>query len=165
MKRGSKRNGGRPPKIRPGKLAIGLRELDWLAGAIGLHSMPERPALKELVRRLPSLTLLSYPHGTDIVREGDVSTDFFVLYRGRTQVLKGFKRVAELVPGDFFGEVGFLVQVPRTATVRAEGPCEAFRLRGADFEKVLLRVKGLDALLRDVARQRMRKLAEAAKHA
>lgn len=149
--------------MAPDRLAIGRKELDWLAGAIGLHSMPERPALKELVGRLPSLALYGYPHGADIVREGDVSNDFYVLYRGRTQVLKGSKRIAELVPGDFFGEVGFLVQVPRTATVRAEGPCETFRLRGADFEKVLLRVKGLEAMLRDVAKQRMRKLTQASK--
>jgi CRP-like cAMP-binding protein len=94
-----------------------------------------------------------------VIEEGAIGREFYVLYRGTAAVDKDKKYVAELSPGEFFGEIGFLVELPRTATVRAGKGFEAFRFDGPDFEEIVRRVSGLSAVLRDVARQRMRKLS------
>ena len=144
----------------PDRLEVGPRELEWLYGAVGLNSMPERGGLKALVAKLPSLRRFGYPEGLLILKEGVRGEDFYILYRGAASVEKGKQSIVELVPGDFFGEVGFLYDAPRIANVRAGGSCEAFRIHCEDFDKLVSRVSGLSAVLRQVARQRMRKLAD-----
>ena len=89
--------------------------------AVSRKSWPvsDRPALEEIIGCLPSIALLGYPESSDIVREGEKGDELYMLYRGTAGVIREGKEIASLVPGDFFGEIGFLVGVPRTATVRS----------------------------------------------
>lgn len=62
--------------------------------------------------------------GEKIVREGENGNKFYIIVRGRLEVLKnvpeeGEKRVAVLEDGDYFGEIALLRNIPRTATVKA----------------------------------------------
>jgi CRP-like cAMP-binding protein len=143
----------------PTKLDISKRELDWLSGAIGINLLVDRPGLKELLEKLPSIERLFYVDGEAVLAEGVFGQELYVVYRGSASVERRGKKIAELTPGDFFGEVGFLVpEVARTATVKSLNGLEVFRFDAKDFEQIISRVKGLAAVLRDTARQRMRKL-------
>ncbi|MBI4669562.1 MAG: cyclic nucleotide-binding domain-containing protein [Elusimicrobia bacterium] len=138
-------------------LAFDDANLKWLGSVLGLYAAIRMEA-QELITRLPSIRLLSYPEKADIIREGERKDDLYILYKGKADVLRNGKTIAELVPGDFFGEIGFLVSIPRTATVRAGNNCEAFRIKSAGFEEF---VKGYPSLLeaiRAAAKRRMSKL-------
>ena len=56
-----------------------------------------------------------------LAEQGRVGHEFFIVLDGRLAVLDGRKPIAQLGPGDFFGEIALLDGRPRTATVRAEG--------------------------------------------
>jgi CRP/FNR family transcriptional regulator, cyclic AMP receptor protein len=62
---------------------------------------------------------ISVPAGHELAREGQFAHEFFVIENGTAEVLKGDERIAELGPGDFFGEIGLLETERRTASVVA----------------------------------------------
>ena len=103
---------------------------------------PMPPAAVEgLARRLVDV---SVPAGTAIVREGDPSDRFFVIRRGLVEVSQGERHIRFEGPGEFFGEIGLLRDVPRTATVTAVEDTELVSLTCKQF---LGAVRGTDASL------------------
>lgn len=63
-----------------------------------------------------------FDKGEVIMREGKVESTFFILIAGKVKVTRedGTILLATLKPEDFFGEISFLTQSARTATVTAE---------------------------------------------
>ena len=57
--------------------------------------------------------------GHDVVTEGDVTDGFYVITAGRATVKRGGREVADLEPGDYFGELSLFDPAPRNATVTA----------------------------------------------
>ena len=72
----------------------------------------------ELDRLADVATRVTIAKGSDVVREGDHGQRFYVLLSGRAEVLCLGEKMRELGPGDSFGEIAILRNVPRTATVR-----------------------------------------------
>ncbi len=64
-----------------------------------------------------------YEPGQVIIRQGDVGREMYIIQSGRVEVLldggDGPKKMAELGPGEHFGEIAVLRDVRRTATVKA----------------------------------------------
>ena len=64
--------------------------------------------------------------GEVIVREGGPADKYFIVIEGEVEVLREAEGQAEkldtLGPGQFFGEVAIMRDMPRTATVRATKP-------------------------------------------
>jgi len=71
--------------------------------------------------------------GTDVIRQGDPGDRFYIVESGSAQVLVDGLFVGALGPGTSFGERALLRNVPRTATVRSNGPMELLALTGEDF--------------------------------
>jgi CRP/FNR family transcriptional regulator, cyclic AMP receptor protein len=74
--------------------------------------------------------------GDVLVREGDYSYEFVAIEEGGAKVTRGGETVAELGPGDFFGEIGLLEKSFRTATVEATSPMRLITLTGWDMARV-----------------------------
>lgn len=72
-----------------------------------------------------------------MIREGDDGRDYFILATGAADVEQGGRHVRRIGPGMGVGEIALLRDVPRTATVRAVEPIEAFALdRDAFLEAI-----------------------------
>jgi len=76
------------------------------------------------------------PPGRAVVREGEDSERFYVVLSGLFAVSQedlGPRRV--LHPGNYFGEVGLAMHVPRTASVRALTPAVVASCDRATFDE------------------------------
>jgi CRP-like cAMP-binding protein len=103
---------------------------------------PLPPATQEsLARRLVEIDV---PAGAVVVAEGEVSDRFYVIASGEVSVTQAGTALRTEASGDFFGEIGLLRDVPRTATVTALAPTRLYALDRADF---LDAVTGLDESL------------------
>ena len=74
--------------------------------------------------------------GSVLVREGDYSYQFVAIENGTARVVRDGETVAELGPGDFFGEIGLLEKSLRTATVEATSAMDLITLTGWDMARV-----------------------------
>ena len=73
--------------------------------------------------------------GTQLVREGDFSYEFMAIEEGEAEVTRDGEHVADLGPGDFFGEMGLLEKTLRNATVTANTPMKLVTLTGWDMKR------------------------------
>jgi MFS family permease len=78
---------------------------------------PLPPAAVETLAR--GASVFRVPAGAVIVREGDPSDRFYIVESGRVAVTHDGVALRQEGPGDYFGEIGLLRDVPRTATVTA----------------------------------------------
>jgi CRP-like cAMP-binding protein len=92
--------------------------------------------------------------GTAVVREGETGNEFFLLMMGTATVSRQGRDVADLNPGDYFGELALFDPAPRDATVTADVPLTVAVLERDRFQTALESVPALrDALLRGMARR------------
>jgi CRP-like cAMP-binding protein len=96
----------------------------------------EKFSEEELRQIAPFAAEASAEEGSVLVREGDYSYQFVAIDEGTAKVTRGGESVAELGPGDFFGEIGLLEKSLRTATVEATSPMRLITLTGWDMARV-----------------------------
>jgi predicted MFS family arabinose efflux permease len=76
--------------------------------------------------------------GEAVLREGDEPDDLYVVASGRLEVTtEKAGRVGELRDRDYFGEIGLLQRVPRTATVTALTDSDLWRVPGETFLRLV----------------------------
>lgn len=73
------------------------------------------------------------PSGKAFVVEGEGDRSLYVLVEGTAVVTRGGRKVANLRPGDFFGELAVLDHGPRSATVTSTSAC---RLMALDARRI-----------------------------
>jgi ATP-binding cassette, subfamily B, bacterial len=96
----------------------------------------------------------SYPAGRNVMVQGEIGDRFYLIARGRVEVVKENgsaepQKVAILDDGDYFGELALLHRVPRTATVRTLAPSLLLSLRDTHFQALLQRQPGLKTRFHD----------------
>ena len=108
---------------------VPVRELEILR-AIAMFGLLPESVLERLARNLISM---SAPAGDRIIREGEPGDLFYVVGEGRVSVTIDDVEVATYGPGDYFGEIALLRDVPRQATVSATTDLRLFALDRAHF--------------------------------
>lgn len=103
---------------------------------LGIFAAAPRPVLERLAAACVEVT---FPAGATIIREGDVADALYVLLDGEAEVVAGghahgqAEHLRTMGPGTYFGEIGLLERIPRTATVTAATGCRAYRIDGDEF--------------------------------
>jgi CRP-like cAMP-binding protein len=97
--------------------------------------------------------------GELLIEEGRESNGFYILMRGRLDVLckldDGFTTVVgELLEGEVFGEISCLRKEPAMATVRASTPASILRLPRTDFDALILGNPQILELVNSLGEQR-----------
>lgn len=79
---------------------------------------------------------LDVPEGKYLVDEGRFAYEFFVVEEGTAQVVKAGQPIAQLGPGDFFGEIGLMEADRRTASVVARSPMRVIVMFEREFRQM-----------------------------
>ena len=118
-----------------------------------LSSIPMfRSCTTEQLDRLAELGTAVSATDAAVVEEGDRGDDFFVITSGTARVTRDGRDVAELGPGDYFGELSLFDPAPRNATVAAVGPMSLVSLSRDAFIGALDEMPPIrDALLHGMA--------------
>lgn len=91
---------------------------------------------EELAQIAPFAEEEQVQEGAFLVREGDFSYEFMAIEEGEAEVQRDGRHVADLGPGDFFGEIGLLEKDRRTATVVAKSDMRLITLTGWDMKRM-----------------------------
>ena len=105
------------------------RELELLRAIEMFRLLPES-VLERLARNMSELRARA---GTRIIGEGDPGDLFYVIDQGTVRVTIDGNEVTRYGPGGYFGEIALLRDVPRQASVSAEGDTRLFVLHRTHF--------------------------------
>jgi len=122
-----------------------------------------RGALEDL---LTSTCVRSFGEGETIVREGEPGLSLFLIEAGsvevRTQDPSGrHVLLAQLGPGEFFGEVAVLTGRPRTATIVAREAVTLIEISREDLDRIAADFPDVRTVLEEFYRQRAQATVEA----
>jgi CRP/FNR family transcriptional regulator, cyclic AMP receptor protein len=92
--------------------------------------------------------------GKHLIDEGQFGYEFFVIEEGNAQVRHGDETIAQLGPGDFFGEIALLEEQRRTASVIATSPMRAVVMFGRDFRQMESELPEVAARIRQAIEDR-----------
>jgi CRP-like cAMP-binding protein len=96
--------------------------------------------------------------GREIVREGEYPYEFFAIEEGTAEVKRGDQHLAELGPGDFFGEMGLIENAPRNASVVTRSPLTAVVMTGSAFRQIERELPEVSKKIRKAIDERCRHL-------
>ena len=109
----------------------------------------------ELERVAKSAIEVDVPEGFQLVHQGHVAYEFFVIQQGTADVIRDGEKIAELGPGDFFGEIGMMETERRTADVVATSPMFLVVLHARDFTKIEDELPTVSDRIRSAVRARL----------
>jgi CRP/FNR family transcriptional regulator, cyclic AMP receptor protein len=121
--------------------------------SIPLFSSVSKRGVRQIVA---AGTEIDVPAGKELVREGEIGRHLYVIVWGTATVWKNGRRMSELGPGDFFGELAFLDGAPRTATVIARSDMRVIILGPREMDLIIEREPIIAKRLLEVMAKRVR---------
>jgi MFS family permease len=145
------------PRVRVLDRRAAERMKETAADVDILSSLPvfegaHRNSLETLARALAEQTVEA---GETVITQGEPAADFYVIRSGTFEVVStgeagGTPQVINtLEEGDYFGEIGLVESIPRTATVRAATRGIVYRISGPDFLDAITESPTLSGTLLD----------------
>lgn len=133
-------------------VAKASKELDYLE-TVPLFSALSHEELRQVVR---STEELDVDAGAELVTEGRVGREFFLILVGEAVVRRGGRKVAVLGPGQWFGELALIDNEPRSASVFAATDMKLLVLGQAEFGGLIESIPGIAAKLLNGMAHRLR---------
>jgi CRP/FNR family cyclic AMP-dependent transcriptional regulator len=116
-------------------------QLEAFAKVLGRVPLFTDLGRRELHRLAATCVERDYPAGSVLVRQGQPGAGLFIIVSGQARVGReeegGIRELAVLGPGDVFGEMALLDDLPRSASVMAAEPVRALLLPVYDFRAAL----------------------------
>ena len=125
-----------------------LKNIPLFAGL----SRKERKALA------PRADEVELEKGRQVVREGEFPYEFFAIEEGTAEVRRGEQFLAELGPGDFFGEMGLVGDTRRNATVVATSALTVVVMTGQAFRQTARELPEVARKIREAIEERGKQL-------
>ncbi|MEP7352494.1 MAG: FAD-dependent oxidoreductase [Acidobacteriota bacterium] len=132
------------------KVRIGL---DWLVALLFPPDLVQIKAVREsgIVRQY-------FDAGETIFHQGDLGDNVYVIEKGQCEVLRDVNGVeqfvADLGPGDYFGEIAVLGNLTRGATVKAATAMHVLLIPRGDFHLLKASVPAFGAVFENLATKR-----------
>jgi CRP-like cAMP-binding protein len=112
--------------------------MDILSRIPLFHGLPVKEL--ELVLNMPS-TFEEIKQGTYFIQEGKLEPCFYILLTGHGRVFYRDHFLFRLGPGDFIGELGFISNKPRIASVIAEDDLVVMRIDSLKFAQLPFKIR------------------------
>jgi CRP-like cAMP-binding protein len=96
--------------------------------------------------------------GKRLVSEGRFGYEFFVIANGTAEVVRGEEHIADLGPGDFFGEMALLGDTTRNADVVASSAMTAMVMTDSAFRSLARKMPEVAEEIREACRVRAREM-------
>ncbi|TMW63854.1 hypothetical protein Poli38472_002795 [Pythium oligandrum] len=119
-----------------------VKRAKWLRQVEILASLSER----QLALLAGVLSAVTFENNETIIRQGDVGDTFYIVEEGNVSCrieapgVRGGAGGAEIAcfgPGDYFGEMALLSDMPRNASIYAKGPVKCLSLGRQEFDSML----------------------------
>jgi CRP-like cAMP-binding protein len=112
-------------------------------------------AADDELRKLGSFAeSVEFSASAEIIREGDVSRTLLAIEEGTAEVTREGEPIANLGPGDIFGEVGVLSDARRNATVTATSPLKLIIMGQSDVQGLREKAPEIYARIEKLAAER-----------
>ena len=129
-------------------VAMDVKQLE----GVGLFSSLSKKELKQVASWTDEVSVSA---GYELATEGRFAHEFFVIEDGVAEVRKGDEPIAELGPGDFFGEIALLETERRTASVIAKTPMRVIVMFQREFSQMEAELPAVADRVRSAIRARL----------
>jgi CRP/FNR family cyclic AMP-dependent transcriptional regulator len=101
---------------------------------VPLFSDLDKRELKEVADSMKERT---FNAGDTVTEEGKGGAGFFVIDDGSAKVSVAGQEVRTIGPGDYFGEIGLIADIDRTATIIAQSELHCYGMTFWDFRPLV----------------------------
>jgi CRP-like cAMP-binding protein len=108
---------------------VPVEQIELLQGSPIFAPLPPT-TLEQLAEALEEVSVAAH---SEVVRQGEPGDRFYLIKEGELEVIVDGEVVQTLGPGESFGEIALLRDVPRTATVRARKDAVLYALDRSHF--------------------------------
>jgi CRP/FNR family cyclic AMP-dependent transcriptional regulator len=95
-----------------------------------------------------------FPEGKVVIKEGGFANDFYAIEEGTAKVERDGQHLADLGPGDVFGEQGLLEKQERSATVTATSTLRVIKIEHWELSRMRKSMPEVVEQLRNTVEQR-----------